>query len=94
MNERQHRALVIQGGTVIDGTGSPGFAADVRVEGERITAVGPGVSTRDADVLDAAGRIVAPGFVDVHTHDDQILLAAPEMLPKISQGVTTVVIGN
>jgi len=94
MNERQHRALVIQGGTVIDGTGSPRFAADVRVEGERITAVGPGVSTRDADVLDAAGRIVAPGFVDVHTHDDQILLAAPEMLPKISQGVTTVVIGN
>jgi len=94
MNERQHRALVIQGGTVIDGTGSPRFAADVRVEGERITAVGPGVSTRDADVLDAAGRIVAPGFVDVHTHDDQILLAAPEMLPKISQGVTTLVIGN
>ncbi len=94
MNERRHRALVIQGGTVIDGTGAPRFAADVRVEGERIAAVGPGVSTCDADVLDAAGRIVAPGFIDVHTHDDQILLAAPEMLPKISQGVTTVVIGN
>ena len=44
--------------------------------------------------IDVAGKIVAPGFIDVHTHDDQIVLAAPQMLPKISQGVTTVVIGN
>jgi N-acyl-D-amino-acid deacylase len=45
-------------------------------------------------VLDVRGRIVAPGFIDVHTHDDQIVLSAPQMLPKISQGVTTVVVGN
>jgi len=94
MNERRHRALVLKGGTVIDGTDSPRFDADVRVEGDRIAAIGTRVTTNDADVLDVAGRIVAPGFIDVHTHDDQILLAAPEMLPKISQGVTTVVIGN
>lgn len=94
MNERQHRALVIRGGTIIDGTGSPRFDADVRVEGDRIAAIGARVPTHDADLLDVAGRIVAPGFIDVHTHDDQIVLAAPEMLPKISQGVTTVVIGN
>ena len=50
--------------------------------------------THGADVLDVSGKIVAPGFIDVHTHDDQIVLAAPQMLPKISQGVTTVVVGN
>src|SRR5439155_23720611 len=94
MNETRHRAIVLKGGTVVDGTGASRFAADVRIEGERIVAVGANLPTHDADVQDAAGKIVAPGFVDVHTHDDQILLAAPQMLPKISQGVTTVVIGN
>jgi N-acyl-D-amino-acid deacylase len=91
---QHHRALVLHGGTVIDGTGAARFAADVRIEGERIAAVGAGLPTHEADVLDVTGKIVAPGFIDVHTHDDQIVLAAPQMLPKISQGVTTVVIGN
>src|SRR5213079_606946 len=52
------------------------------------------LTTQDADVLDIAGKIVSPGFIDVHTHDDQIVLSAPQMLPKISQGVTTVIVGN
>src|SRR5438552_19169740 len=91
---RRHRALVLKGGTVVDGTGAARFVADVRIEGERIAAVGAHLETQDSDVLGVAGKIVAPGFIDVHTHDDQILLAAPQMLPKISQGVTTVVIGN
>src|SRR6202158_3300771 len=94
MSERNHRALVLKGGTVVDGTGAARFVADVRIEGERIAAVGAHLPTQDADVLDVAGKIVSPGFIDVHTHDDQIVLAAPQMLPKISQGVTTVVIGN
>ncbi|TMH54144.1 MAG: D-aminoacylase, partial [Betaproteobacteria bacterium] len=94
MNERRHHALILKGGTVVDGTGASRFAADVCIEDERIAAVGANLATRDADVQDVAGRIVAPGFIDVHTHDDQMLLAAPQMLPKISQGVTTVVIGN
>ncbi len=94
MSERNYRALVLKGGTVVDGTGASRFVADVRIEGERIAAIGANLATRDADVEDVAGKIVAPGFIDVHTHDDQILLAAPQMLPKISQGVTTVVIGN
>jgi N-acyl-D-amino-acid deacylase len=91
---QQHRVLVLKGGTVVDGTGAPRFAADVRIEGERIAAVGANLATEDADVENVAGKMVAPGFIDVHTHDDQILLAEPQMLPKISQGVTTVVIGN
>jgi N-acyl-D-amino-acid deacylase len=88
------RAIVLRGGNVIDGSGAPRAAADVRIEGERIVAVAPQVDTRDARVIDVTGRTVAPGFIDVHTHDDQIALSHPEMLPKISQGVTTVVTGN
>ena len=94
MRQERDRALLLKGGTVVDGTGSPRFGGDVRIEGGRIAAVGPNLPSGDADVQDVAGRIVAPGFIDVHTHDDQIVLAAPQMLPKISQGVTTVVVGN
>ena len=87
-------ALLLRGGTVIDGSGAPRFAADVRIEGERIVAVGANLAARGAGVIDAGGMIVAPGFIDVHTHDDQIVLSSPQMLPKVSQGVTTVVVGN
>lgn len=87
-------SLLLRGGTVIDGTGAPRVAADVRIEGERIAAIGARLPAADATVIDATGLIVAPGFIDVHTHDDQIVLAQPEMLPKVSQGVTTVVVGN
>ncbi len=88
------KALLLRGGTVIDGTGAPRFVADVRVLDGRIAEVGENLPVRGASVIDATGRIVAPGFIDVHTHDDQMVLASPEMLPKISQGVTTVVVGN
>ncbi|MCC6195953.1 MAG: D-aminoacylase [Burkholderiales bacterium] len=88
------QAILLRGATVVDGSGAPRFLADVRIEGERIAAVAPQADARGAQVIDVAGRIVAPGFVDVHTHDDQIVLEAPVMLPKLSQGVTTVVVGN
>ena len=94
MSAEHNPTLLLRGGTVIDGTGAPRFVADVRIEGERISAIGAQLPTQGAEVVDVAGKIVAPGFIDVHTHDDQIVLAAPQMLPKISQGVTTVVIGN
>ncbi len=94
--------LLIRGGTVIDGTGAPRFRADVAVSDGRITFIGgpagdatgaspSGSATR---TIDADGLIVAPGFIDAHTHDDRALLSAPDMLPKVSQGVTTVVTGN
>src|SRR5436190_4312159 len=94
MRVERNPALLLRGGTVIDGTGAPRVVADVRIEGERIAAVGEHLPTKGANVIDVTGKIVAPGFIDVHTHDDQIVLSAPQMLPKISQGVTTVVIGN
>ena len=87
-------SLLLRGGTVIDGTGAPRYAADVRIEGERIAAIGARLPAADATVIDATGLVVAPGFIDVHTHDDQMVLAQPAMLPKVSQGVTTVVVGN
>jgi N-acyl-D-amino-acid deacylase len=87
-------ALLLRGGTVIDGTGANRFIADVRIEGDRITHIGPGLGAEDAEVIDVTGSVVAPGFIDVHTHDDQMVLADPQMLPKITQGVTSVIVGN
>jgi N-acyl-D-amino-acid deacylase len=86
--------LIIRNGTVIDGTGAPRFAADVAIVNGRIAFVGPLGSDHGDVEIEAAGRIVAPGFIDSHTHDDRLLLSAPDMTPKVSQGVTTVVAGN
>ena len=87
-------SLIIRGGTVIDGTAGPSYEADIAVQDDRIIAIGDlGGQTADREI-DAKGLAVAPGFIDNHTHDDGYLLTHPAMLPKISQGVTSVVIGN
>jgi len=86
--------LILRGGMVIDGTGAPARRADVAVEGTRIAAVGDLAEWRAEAEVDAAGCVVAPGFIDVHTHDDRAALATPDMAFKVSQGVTTVVAGN
>jgi N-acyl-D-amino-acid deacylase len=86
--------LLIRGGTVIDGTRAPRFDADVGVRAGRIAAIGDLAGQPARETLDAAGRIVAPGFIDAHTHDDQALLSQPDMPFKVSQGVTTVIAGN
>ena len=86
--------LLIRNGTLIDGTGAPARPADLGIAGGRIAALGDLEEARGAVELDAAGRIVAPGFIDVHTHDDNALLVKPDMAYKTSQGVTTVVAGN
>ncbi|MBL6928504.1 MAG: D-aminoacylase [Rhodospirillales bacterium] len=86
--------LIIAGGTVIDGAGGPRFAADIGVAEGRIVAMGDLSDQPAADRIDAAGLIVAPGFIDAHTHDDRLLFSDPTMAPKASQGVTSVVVGN
>ena len=85
---------ILRGGEVIDGSGRVRFRADVAIAGERIAAVGVVGKVQGAREIDVSGKIVAPGFVDVHTHDDRALFANPEMAAKASQGVTTVVTGN
>jgi N-acyl-D-amino-acid deacylase len=86
--------IVLQGGTVIDGSGSAGFKADVAVKGDQIVAVGHCSGWQADQILNAVGQIVSPGFIDVHTHDDTAVIKTPDMPFKISQGVTTIVAGN
>ncbi|MFN0182700.1 MAG: N-acyl-D-amino-acid deacylase family protein [Aquabacterium sp.] len=85
---------LIRGGTVVDGSRAPRFDADVGLRDGRIAAIGDLAGASADAVVDAAGRIVAPGFIDSHTHDDLALLAQGDMSFKVSQGVTTVVTGN
>src|SRR6266481_2844271 len=85
--------LLIRNATVIDGTRAPRFEADIGVRGGRIAGIGQLKGKGDVEI-DACGKIAAPGFIDAHTHDDRLMLSAPEMAPKVSQGVTTVVAGN
>ena len=81
--------MVLSGGDVLDGTGSVAFAADVGIRGDRIVAIGPDLDTaRAGRVVDASGLVVAPGFVDVHTHLDP-LFSLPDAESHIRQGVTT-----
>jgi N-acyl-D-amino-acid deacylase len=89
----EHYDLIIRNATVIDGTRAPRFEADIGVSSGKISRVGR-LKEKGAAELDASGKIVAPGFIDAHTHDDRLMLSAPEMAPKVSQGVTTVVAGN
>ena len=84
--------LVIRGGTVIDGTGAAGRQADVAVDGDRIAEIGPRLSGRRE--LDASGHVVAPGFIDIHTHYDAQVFWDPALTPSSWHGVTTVVAGN
>lgn len=85
---------LIAGATIIDGSGAKGFKADVGIKRDRISAIGDLKDANSSSRIDASGRVVAPGFIDVHTHDDRAVLSTPQMAPKVSQGVTTVVTGN
>ena len=94
MNLDHQHDLLIRGGTVIDGTRAVRRQADVGVRKGRISAIGQLTHHQATRTLDATDRIVAPGFIDAHTHDDQALRMRPDMDFKVSQGVTTVITGN
>ena len=96
-SERADGEIVFRSALMFDGSGTPPYTGELAISGERITAIGPaGTIRQGAERLeqDLHGLALAPGFIDVHTHDDRIVLDDPAMLPKISQGVTTVVVGN
>jgi N-acyl-D-amino-acid deacylase len=97
-------ATWLRGGLIVDGTDQPSWQGDVLLVGDRIVAVAPHLdavlraqwldAADEVSEVDCTGLVVAPGFIDVHTHDDAAVLDAPDMLPKLSQGVTTVIVGN
>jgi len=89
-----HYDLVIRNATIVDGTREPRFQADVAIQKGRIQKIGPVGTEHSGRVIDASGKILAPGFIDAHTHDDRLMLSGPDMSPKVSQGVTTVIAGN
>lgn len=85
--------LIIRGGTIADGTGRELFEADIAIAGDRIVEIGK-VSQTGGDEIDARGKLVAPGFVDIHTHYDGQVTWSHEITPSSQNGVTTVVMGN
>jgi len=86
--------LIVRGATVFDGSGAPGARADVGVRGDRIAAVQVDLRGSAAREFDAYGLALAPGFIDVHSHDDFAVLLQPDMPFKVLQGVTTDIVGN
>src|SRR2546425_185926 len=86
--------LILRGATVVDGTGAPRRVTDVDVVDGRITAVGAVGDATGAEVVDLTGLVLAPGFVDCHTHYDAQVLWDPDLTPSCWHGVTTVVMGN
>jgi N-acyl-D-aspartate/D-glutamate deacylase len=86
--------LLIRNARMVDGSGAAPVAADLALRNGRIEAIGPSLELDAKETIDARGLTLAPGFIDVHTHDDLAVLRTPAMLPKLSQGVTTVITGN
>ncbi len=85
--------LVIRGGTIVDGTGAPSFVADIAVDSGTITEIGR-ISAPGREEIDASGKLVTPGFVDLHTHYDAQAMWDPILAPSAWHGVTSLVIGN
>ena len=90
MNQR----LVLAGGTVVDGTGSPSSREDLVLENGLVVERGVGLAKQTDEILDCAGLIVAPGFIDIHSHSDLTRIAYPDAATRVVQGITTEVIGN
>src|SRR5690242_11579858 len=92
---REPYDIVIRGGRIVDGTGNPWFEGDVAIRGNRIAAVvRPGDDIPAKRVIDARGLVVAPGFIDMHSHSDMLLLRDGDAQSKIRDGVTTEILGE
>src|SRR5215471_2273931 len=87
-------ATLIRHARLIDGGGAPSRPGDVRIDGDHIVAVGTLAPLQGERVVDAAGLALAPGFIDTHSHHDRGLADAPDALAMVSQGVTTIVVGQ
>ena len=94
MPETQKTDLILRNARLIDGTGAPSQYGDVAIRDDSLLAVGELGDLQAGRELDVAGKVVCPGFVDTHTHDERVLLSDPKMNCKVNQGVTTVVTGN
>jgi len=92
-NLKEFDTLIINA-TVFDGSGKAANYESVGIVNDKIVAIGDITEYKAKQVIDATGLVLAPGFIDVHTHDDLELIRNPDMLAKVSQGVTTVIIGN
>ena len=86
--------ILIKNGNIADGTKRPLYTADVLVENGKIVKIGKNLSCDDAQVIKADHLVVAPGFIDTHSHSDLKVLVDPEVRPKIMQGITTEVLGQ
>ena len=87
-------STLLKNGLLIDGTGRDGFVADLLIEGERIKQIGNLENVNADSIVDCTNLAITPGFIDVHTHDDSVVIESPDVLSKISQGVTSVITGN
>lgn len=86
--------LIVKNAQLLDGMGGPAVAGGVAIQAGRIVAVGDVSGWQASDVIDAAGQCLAPGFIDVHTHHDRAALEQPELPFMVTQGVTTIIVGN
>ena len=85
---------LIKNGLIVDGSGNPGYKGDVLIDGGLIEKISPSIEEEGVQVIDAAGLVVAPGFIDTHSHSDLQILVEPEVAPKVMQGITTEVLGQ
>ncbi|MGR5092204.1 N-acyl-D-amino-acid deacylase family protein [Vibrio maritimus] len=86
--------IIIKNVEIVDGTNGPAYHADLAIKQDRIAKIGDLAGSKAGLVIDGQGQVLSPGFIDVHTHDDTNVIRYPDCLPKISQGVTTVIVGN
>src|SRR5262244_4529675 len=86
--------IILRGGRVVDGTGNPSFVADVGIRDSRIAAIGRLSGRSAARTIDAAGLVVAPGFIDIHNHSDESIVDDGDAPSMVRQGVTTMIFGE